>query len=116
MSEKLNTSFDGYLANTQNVWNKHLSKIKISTSNDDKKVQFYTNFYHSLIHPNIVSDINGDYMGADFKVYNNSNGKEHYSSFSVWDTYRTQAQLLAMLFPKESSEMMQSLVNFFIII
>ena len=112
MSEKLNTSFDGYLTNTQNVWNKHLSKIKISTTNDDKKVQFYTNFYHSLIHPNIVSDVNGDYMGADFKVYNNSNGKEHYSSFSVWDTYRTQAQLLAMLFPKESSEMMQSLVNF----
>ena len=112
MSEKLNTSFDGYLTNTQNVWNKHLSKIKISTTNNDKKIQFYTNFYHSLIHPNIVSDINGDYMGADFKVYNNSNGKEHYSSFSVWDTYRTQAQLLAMLFPKESSEMMQSLVNF----
>ena len=112
MSEKLNTSFDGYLTNTQNVWNKHLSKIKISTTNNDKKIQFYTNFYHSLIHPNIVSDINGDYMGADFKVYNNSNGIEHYSSFSVWDTYRTQAQLLAMLFPKESSEMMQSLVNF----
>ena len=111
-SENLNTSFDGYLINTQNVWNKHLGKIKISTTNEDKKVQFYTNFYHSLIHPNIVSDVNGDYMGADFKVYNNSNGKEHYSSFSVWDTYRTQAQLLAMLFPKESSEMMQSLVNF----
>lgn len=112
MSEKLNTSFDGYLTNTQKVWNKHLSKIKISTTNEDKKVQFYTNFYHSLIHPNIVSDVNGDYMGADFKVYNNSNGKEHYSSFSVWDTYRTQAQLLAILYPKESSEMMQSLVNF----
>ena len=111
-SENLNTSFDGYLINTQKVWNKHLGKIKISTTNEDKKVQFYTNFYHSLIHPNIVSDVNGDYMGADFKVYNNSNGKEHYSSFSVWDTYRTQAQLLAMLFPKESSEMMQSLVNF----
>ena len=111
-SENLNTSFDDYLINTQKVWNKHLGKIKISTTNKDKKVQFYTNFYHSLIHPNIVSDVNGDYMGADFKVYNNSNGKEHYSSFSVWDTYRTQAQLLAMLFPKESSEMMQSLVNF----
>ena len=111
-SENLNTTFDDYLINTQKVWNKHLGKIKISTTNKDKKVQFYTNFYHSLIHPNIVSDVNGDYMGADFKVYNNSNGKEHYSSFSVWDTYRTQAQLLAMLFPKESSEMMQSLVNF----
>jgi len=111
-SENLNTSFDEYLTNNQKVWNKHLGKIKISTTNEDKKVQFYTNFYHSLIHPNIVSDVNGDYMGADFKIYNNPNGKQHYSSFSVWDTYRTQAQLLAMLFPKESSEMMQSLVNF----
>ena len=111
-SENLNTSFDKYLNNTQKVWNNHLNKIKISTTNEDKKAQFYTNFYHSLIHPNIVSDVNGDYMGADFKVYNNPKGKEHYSSFSVWDTYRTQAQLLAILFPKESSEMMQSLVNF----
>ena len=111
-SENLNTSFDEYLTNNQKVWNKHLGKIKISTTNEDKKVQFYTNFYHSLIHPNIVSDVNGDYMGADFKIYNNPNGKQHYSSFSVWDTYRTQAQLLAMIFPKESSEMMQSLVNF----
>ena len=111
-SENLNSSFETYLSATQKVWDEHLNKIKISTTNEDKKVQFYTNFYHSLIHPNIVSDFNGDYMGADFKVYNNSNGEEHYSSFSVWDTYRTQAQLLAMLFPKESSEMMQSLVNF----
>jgi predicted alpha-1,2-mannosidase len=111
-SENLNISFEQYLTNTQKVWNYHLRKIKISTTNEDKKVQFYTNFYHSLIHPNIVSDVNGDYMGADFKVYNNPKGKEHYSSFSVWDTYRTQAQLLAILFPKESSEMMQSLVNF----
>ena len=63
-SENLNTSFEQYLTNTQKVWNNHLSKIKISTTNEDKKVQFYTNFYHSLIHPNIVSDVNGDYMGA----------------------------------------------------
>ena len=111
-SENLNSSFETYLNATQKVWDEHLNKIKISTTNQDKKVQFYTNFYHSLIHPNIVSDSNGDYMGADFKVYNNTNGKEHYSSFSVWDTYRTQGQLLAMLFPNESSEMMQSLVNF----
>lgn len=111
-SENLNSSFETYLNATQKVWDEHLNKIKISTTNQDKKVQFYTNFYHSLIHPNIVSDFNGDYMGADFKVYNNTNGKEHYSSFSVWDTYRTQGQLLAMLFPNESSEMMQSLVNF----
>ena len=50
-------------------------------------------------------------MGADFKVHK-TNLEAQYSSFSVWDTYRTQAQLLAILFPKQSSDMMQSLVDF----
>ena len=50
-------------------------------------------------------------MGADFKVYK-TKLDDQYSSFSVWDTYRTQAQLVAMLYPEKSSEMMQSLVDF----
>jgi predicted alpha-1,2-mannosidase len=51
-------------------------------------------------------------MGADFKVKKVQKDCEQYSSFSVWDTYRTQGQLLAWLFPKKSSDMMQSLVDF----
>ena len=50
-------------------------------------------------------------MGADFKVHK-TKLDDQYSSFSVWDTYRTQAQLVAMLYPEQSSEMMQSLVDF----
>jgi predicted alpha-1,2-mannosidase len=111
-SENLNLSFIEYLNRTKLVWDNHLSKIKITTKNKDQLVQFYTHFYHSLVHPNIVSDVNGEYMGADFKKHRVSKNKDHYSSFSVWDTYRTQGQLLAMLFPKQSSDMMQSLVNF----
>ena len=34
----------------------------------------------------------------------------HYSGFSMWDTYRSQAQMLALIAPDEASEMMQSLV------
>ncbi|WP_107311534.1 GH92 family glycosyl hydrolase [Burkholderia metallica] len=34
----------------------------------------------------------------------------HYTGFSLWDTYRSQAQLIALLAPKETSDMMQSLV------
>ena len=109
-SENLGLVFEDYVANTKNTWDEHLSKIQVNSENKDRLKQFYTHFYHSLVHPNIVSDVNGDYMGADFKKYNKK--RDHYSSFSVWDTYRTQAQLLAMLFPEESSDMMQSLVNF----
>ena len=110
ISESSGFNFRSVLENNQNEWNKNLSKIQIKSKDKDRLVQFYSSFYRSLIHPNIVSDVNGDYMGADFKVYNSD--IDHYSSFSVWDTYRTQGQLLAWLYPKISSDMMQSLVDF----
>jgi predicted alpha-1,2-mannosidase len=110
-SSKIEGGFEAYKSNAEKVWNENLSKIAIESLNLDRKVQFYTHLYHALIHPNLVSDVNGDYMGADFQVHKTKT-KAQYSSFSVWDTYRTQAQLLAMLYPKESGDMMQSLVDF----
>ena len=111
-SEKQFADFDFCKKETQKIWDKNLSKIIIKSNSKDKLTQFYTHLYHSMIHPNIVSDINGEYMGADFIKKRVEKGRDHYSSFSVWDTYRTQGQLVAILFPKESSDMMESLVNF----
>lgn len=111
-SSDRNCSFDKYLAHAETIWNEHLGKITVESDNEDRKVQFYTSLYHSLIHPNIVSDVNGEYMGADYEVHTTSPSRDYYSTFSLWDTYRSQVQLLAMLFPKESSDMMQSRVDF----
>ena len=111
-SEKQFADFDFCKNETQKIWDKNLSKIIIKSNSKDKLTQFYTHLYHSMIHPNIVSDINGEYMGADYNIKRVEKGRDHYSSFSVWDTYRTQGQLVAILFPKESSDMMESLVNF----
>ena len=111
-SEKQFADFDFCKKETQKIWDKNLSKIIIKSNSKDKLTQFYTHLYHSMIHPNIVSDINGEYIGADFIKKTVEKGRDHYSSFSVWDTYRTQGQLVAILFPKESSDMMESLVNF----
>ncbi|MEG1586457.1 MAG: GH92 family glycosyl hydrolase [Bacteroidales bacterium] len=103
-------NFESYLTDCQTEWNRSLAKISVKSDDSDRLVQFYTHLYHSLIYPNIVSDVNGDYMGANFKPYNSD--RDTYSSFSVWDTYHTQGQLIAMLYPRESSDMMQSLINF----
>jgi len=105
-------SFDAYRESASKVWDENIGKIKVASDNKDNLVQFYTHFYHALIHPNLVSDFNGEYIGADYKIHKAQKGREVYSSFSVWDTYRTQAQLVAMLYPKEASDMMQSLVEF----
>lgn len=93
-----------------NEWNKHLGLIGVSGGARDQTVQFYTHLYHALLHPNIFNDVNGEYAGADGKIHVSK--KPYYTSFSNWDTYRTQIQLLSMLFPERVSQMVQSLITF----
>jgi alpha-1,2-mannosidase, putative len=105
-------NYQQVLTDTQNEWNRQLGKIEVQSENRDKLTQFYTHWYHALIHPNIFNDVNREYIGADFTIHKTEQGRECYTTFSGWDTYRTQCQLLAMFYPKESSDMMQSAVNF----
>lgn len=87
-------------------WNRYLGKIEVKGKNEDRISQFYTHLYHSLIHPNVCSDVNGEYMGSDNKVYKSE--RNYYTSFSNWDTYRTQTQLMAMLAPDVTSDIVMS--------
>ena len=87
-------------------WNRYLGKIEVKGKNEDRIFQFYTHLYHSLIHPNVCSDVNGEYMGSDNKVYKSE--RNYYTSFSNWDTYRTQTQLMAMLAPDVTSDIVMS--------
>jgi predicted alpha-1,2-mannosidase len=96
---------------TRAAWRQLLSKIQVGGGTHDQQVQFYTALYHSLLHPNVFSDANGQYLGFDGRVHTVAPGKAQYANFSGWDIYRTLVQLQAMLAPEESSQMMQSLVN-----
>ena len=91
---------------TQDKWNEYLGKIEIEGDNEDRQMQFYTHLYRSLIHPNVCSDVNGEYMGADSQVHKTA--RKFYTSFSNWDTYRTQIQLLSMLDPEVASDIVIS--------
>ena len=87
-------------------WNHYLGMIEVEGTNPDRTTQFYTHLYRSFVHPNVCSDVNGEYMGADFRVHKSRS--KHYTSFSNWDTYRTQIQLLAMLDPEVTSDIVIS--------
>lgn len=99
-------NFDVIKNQAEKKWNKYLAKIEVEGTNPERITQFYTHLYRALIHPNVCSDTNGDYMGADFKVHKSKS--KHYTSFSNWDTYRTQIQLLAMLDPDVASDVVIS--------
>ncbi len=49
--------FNKTLSETQSIWEKELSKIKVEAS-DKNKIIFYTALYHSLLAPYLYNDVN----------------------------------------------------------
>ena len=61
---------------------------------------FYTALYHALLHPNVFSDVNGQYTGMDQQVHAVARAQHaQYANFSGWDVYRGQVQLVTLLAP-----------------
>ena len=85
--------------------------MTVEGGTEAERKTFYTAVYHNLLHPNIYNDVNGAYMGFDDKVHQVEPGRKQYANFSLWDTYRTSSFLQALLAPKESSDMIQSLLH-----
>ena len=100
---------DGVRRDARAAWNIALGRVRVSGGTDEDRKVFYTALYHSLIHPTVFSDANGEYIGFDGKVHN-AGSRIQYANFSGWDIYRGQVQLLAMLFPDQASDKAQSLV------
>ena len=46
-------------------WEKELKKVIIQGTGLQKKI-FYTALYHTMVQPNTMSDVNGEYMAADY--------------------------------------------------
>uniref|UniRef100_UPI0035CB8096 glycoside hydrolase domain-containing protein n=1 Tax=uncultured Jatrophihabitans sp. TaxID=1610747 RepID=UPI0035CB8096 len=103
--------FGGTRAATTKAWNDVLSKIEIGGGTRTQQAQFYTAMYHSLLHPNVFSDVNGQYMGMDNKVHTVADGHAQYANYSGWDIYRSQVQLAAMVAPAQTSDSITSMLN-----
>src|SRR5262249_10914290 len=95
------------------AWNAELSRVDVSGGgSDDELSTFYTALYHALLHPNVSSDVNGDYAGMDQQTHQLQNGQSaQYANFSGWDVYRGQLQLVALLEPRIAGDIAQSLFN-----
>jgi predicted alpha-1,2-mannosidase len=102
--------FDNVKTSNMNNWNSWLSKIQITGGTTGELQTFYSMMYHTLLAPTVCSDVDGQYMGYDGKIHRTSNGRVQYANFSGWDIYRSESQLLAMIAPKEASDMAQSLL------
>src|SRR6266568_963257 len=105
-------------AGTQNAvqqdWNTLLGRIEVSGRSYSLTQEFYSLLYKDFMQPNIVSDVNGQYMGSDFKVYTVGNGQhDQYGTYSGWDTFHSLSELQAVLDPTAAGDQAQSLLNYY---
>jgi predicted alpha-1,2-mannosidase len=95
------------------AWDGELNSVRVAGGSPARRTAFYTALYHSLLQPNLISDVDGRYWGMDQAVHRLARGQRaQYSNFSGWDQYRAQIQLLALLKPTVAGDFAQSLFNF----
>jgi predicted alpha-1,2-mannosidase len=94
------------------AWRDQLKQIRIVGDGTEDTSVFYTALYHSLLHPNVTSDVDGRYRGMDQAIHTKKESQgAQYANFSGWDVYRSQIQLIALLSTKRASDIGQSLLN-----
>ncbi len=111
-AEAPNFDFDAYRERAAQQWDDALGKVTIQGADDEQRRTFYTALYHAQLCPTLYSDVDGRYLGADRRVHQLPRGHHHYSTFSLWDTYRAAHPLYTILSPSRSRDMVQSLIDF----
>lgn len=94
-------------AQAQRRWRALLGRVRVEGGTPRERTTFYTALYHALLHPGVFSDVDGTYAGFDKRTHHTRRGHAEYANFSDWDIYRTQVPLMALLAPREASDMMQ---------
>ncbi|RZM80706.1 sugar hydrolase [Pseudoalteromonas rubra] len=89
-------------------WASYLDKVDVEGTRSEKR-QFYTALYHALQAPSLYQDVNGQYRGVDGEIHDGK-GFEHYTLYSLWDTYRALHPLLTYIDPDRVSGMIQSML------
>ena len=111
-AEQEGMDFDRMHAAAVNRWNSDLERIRIEGGTKDQQTIFYTALYHALIHPSVISDVNGEYPKMESAGVGKSD-HTRYTIFSLWDTYRNLHQLLTLVYPERQTDMLRTMVGMY---
>jgi predicted alpha-1,2-mannosidase len=101
--------FDAMRDAAQGAWNRELGAVRVTGGERDDRAVFYTALYHALLQPMTGSDADGRYRGYDDAIHV-ADGWTYHEYFSLWDTYRSQNQLLAILKPDRARDIARSVL------
>lgn len=110
-TETTGRSFDQLRSSAHSAWSDALGQVRVTGGRSAQLTTFYTALYHTMLHPNVLDDVNGQYTGYDKQIHTVRPGHHEYATYSGWDIYRDEAQLIALLFPDRASDMNQSITD-----
>ena len=113
-AETKDFDFDLYQSQNEARWDEQLGRIQVEGGSKEESTVFFTSLYHATTVPNLASDVDGRYRGTDLQVHQmDPEEGDHYTVFSLWDTYRALHPLLSWLEPQRSRDMMRSMLRMY---
>ena len=108
------TTLDQVSAQATARWNEVLGRVCVRDPNAtmDELQKFYTQLYFPTLQPNLASDVDGEYWGADNQSHGAQSGHAEYTSISTWDQGQSGMwQISAWLYPSIWSDVAQSYID-----
>jgi predicted alpha-1,2-mannosidase len=108
LSAELNHwDFDRVRTDAWRAWNTELNRIQVTGGAEAQRKNFYTALYHAMTTPNLFMDVDGQYLGRDFKIHQ-SEGFKNYTVFSLWDTFRAAHPLYTVIDQKRTVDFIRT--------
>ncbi len=111
MAEASGKTFENIRREAVDAWNQQLRCIEIEGGTADEKTIFYTALYHTMIDPRIYTDVDGRYIGGDYKPHQSDGTWTKRTIFSGWDVFRSQFPLQTIINPTLVNDMLCSLIT-----
>lgn len=108
-AETTGKSFDQLAQEANRKWHEALAQVDAKGTND-QLVMLYTSLYHTMINPNIYTDVDGQYRGVDQNIHQ-AKGFTNYTVFSVWDTYRALHPLFNIINRQINTDIVHSMIK-----
>lgn len=107
-----NWDFQYIVRQADRAWNKELGKIQITSKDKSFMCSFYTALYHAMIAPSLFCDIDGSYRGTDKLIHQYENFV-NYTTFSLWDTYRSWHPLMTIIQADRVPDMINTMLHIY---
>lgn len=105
--------FDTIASRARDAWTDALGAITVEGGSEKHLRNFYSALYHTMVVPNVTSDVNGRYRRHNDSIATVAEGSAFYSTLSLWDTYRAWHPLMTIIDTTLVCDMVNSMLDMY---